>query len=81
MYEEGMRMPFIMRYQKMVKTGISNSWLINNTDFAVTMLELAGAKRSSYMQGHRFAGPRGNRDQANNRDGNRDCDRPEQTIV
>ena len=49
-------MPFIVRYPKMVKAGSSNSWLINNTDFAATMLELAGAKRPSYMQGHSFAG-------------------------
>ncbi|MCH9022805.1 MAG: sulfatase [Planctomycetes bacterium] len=56
MYEEGMRMPFIVRYPKMVKAGSSNSWLINNTDFAATMLELAGAKVPSYMQGHSFAG-------------------------
>jgi len=56
MYEEGMRMPFLVRYPKLVKAGGRNNWLINNTDFAPTMLELAGAKAPSYMQGRSFAG-------------------------
>jgi len=55
MYEEAMRMPFIVHYPKAVKPGSSNSWLINNTDFAPTMLELAGARTPDYMQGRSFA--------------------------
>lgn len=55
MYEEGMRMPFIVRYPKAVRAGSRNDWLINNTDFAPTMLEMAGAKVPSYMQGRSFA--------------------------
>lgn len=54
MYEESMRMPFIVHYPKMVKSGSSNNWLINNTDFAPTMLELAGVATPDTMQGHSF---------------------------
>jgi uncharacterized sulfatase len=56
MYEEGMRMPFLVRYPRMIKTESRNNWLINNTDFAPTMLELAGAKVPSNMQGCSFVG-------------------------
>jgi len=55
MYDESMRMPFIVHYSKMVKPGSSNGWLINNTDFAPTMLELAGVTTPDYMQGRSFA--------------------------
>ena len=44
MYDESMRMPFIMRYPPLIKAGSVNTDLINNTDFAPTMLALAGAK-------------------------------------
>lgn len=54
MYEESMRMPFIMRYPKLIKAGTVNSDLINNTDFAPTMLQLAGAKTPTQMQGRSF---------------------------
>ncbi|HUU90524.1 MAG TPA: sulfatase [Phycisphaerae bacterium] len=55
MYEEAFRMPFIVRYPKMVKPGSTNGWLINNTDFAPTILDLAGVKTPDYMQGRSFA--------------------------
>jgi len=56
MYEEAFRMPFIVHWPKGVKAGTSNEWLINNTDFAPTMLELAGVKETpDYMQGRSFA--------------------------
>lgn len=55
MYEESMRMPFIMRYPTMIKAGSVNTDLINNTDFAPTVLELAGGKVPSQMQGRSFA--------------------------
>jgi len=54
MYEESMRMPFIVRYPKLIKAGSKNEMLINNTDFAPTMLELAGAKTPAVMQGRSF---------------------------
>jgi arylsulfatase A-like enzyme len=55
MYEEAMRMPFIVHWPKKVKSGSVNDWLINNTDFAPTFLELAGAKKPMAMQGMSFA--------------------------
>jgi arylsulfatase A-like enzyme len=55
MYDESMRMPFIVHYPKMIKPGSRNGWLINNTDFAPTMLELAGGQAPEYMQGRSFA--------------------------
>ncbi len=55
MYEESIRMPLIIQYPKMIKAGSRNNWLINNTDFAPTLLELAGIETPDYMQGHSFA--------------------------
>jgi len=55
MYEESIRMPLIIHCPKMIKAGTRNDWLINNTDFAPTMLDLCGIKRPGYMQGRSFA--------------------------
>ena len=55
MYEESIRMPLIVHYPKMIKADSRCSWLINNTDFAPTLLELAGVRRPDYMQGYGFA--------------------------
>jgi len=55
MYEESMRMPFIVHCPETVKAGSTNDWLINNTDFAPTILELAGRETPDYMQGRSFA--------------------------
>ncbi|WP_366183782.1 sulfatase [Flavobacterium ovatum] len=54
MYDESMRMPFIVHYPKMVKAGSKTDLLINNTDFAPTLIELAKGKKPSYMQGFSF---------------------------
>lgn len=54
MYEESIRMPLIVHYPKMVKANSHNDWLINNTDFAPTFLELAGVETPEYMQGNSF---------------------------
>jgi N-acetylglucosamine-6-sulfatase len=56
MYEESFRMPLLMRYPKLVEASSTNDWLINNTDFAPTMLELAGVRTPEYMQGRSFVG-------------------------
>jgi arylsulfatase A-like enzyme len=57
MYEEAFRMPFIVHAPAMVKAGSTNTWLINNTDFAPTILDLAGAPNTpKFMQGRSFAG-------------------------
>ena len=49
MYEESIRMPLIVHYPKAVEEGRRSDWLINNTDFAPTLLDLAGAPRPGYM--------------------------------
>ena len=54
-YEEAMRMPFIVHHPNQVESGSSNDWLINNTDFAPTILELAGIEPPESMQGRSFA--------------------------
>lgn len=54
MYDESMRMPFFVRYPKGLKSGIRTDAIINNTDFAPTMIELAGGKTPDYMQGKSF---------------------------
>jgi len=50
-----MRMPFVVHWPKAVRKGRVNEWLINNTDFAPTLLDIAGVARPDYMQGHSFA--------------------------
>jgi arylsulfatase A-like enzyme len=54
MYEESMRMPLLVRYPQSIKAGSSSKALINNTDFAPTMLDFAGVKTPGYMHGQSF---------------------------
>lgn len=54
MYEESMRMPFLVRYPGMVEAGSKSNAMINNADFAPTIIELAGGKVPDYMQGESF---------------------------
>jgi arylsulfatase A-like enzyme len=54
MYEEAFRMPFIMHWPRGIQAGQVNDWLISNTDFAPTLLELAGAEVPAAMQGQAF---------------------------
>ena len=54
MYEESLRMPFLVRYPAMIKPGTRTDEIINNTDFAPTILELAGVRAPGYMQGRSF---------------------------
>jgi len=53
-YEEGMRMPFIVRYPKTIKAGSRTDAIVENVDYAPTMLEFAGVPTPSYMQGKSF---------------------------
>ncbi len=57
MYEESLRMPYIMRVPgAKVKGGSHNDMMIQNVDFAPTLLSLAGAKKNpTYMQGEDFS--------------------------
>lgn len=54
-FEESIRMPFVIRDPRMTAVGEKNDLLVNNTDFAPLMLELAGLKTPEYMQGKSFA--------------------------
>ena len=54
MYEESMRMPFFVRYPEKIKAGIRTDAIINNTDFAPTLIEMAGGIPPEQMQGHSF---------------------------
>jgi N-acetylglucosamine-6-sulfatase len=51
MYEESARMPLIIRYPKMIKHGMRTDAIIENADFAPTLLDFAGVKRPDVMQG------------------------------
>ncbi|TXG39260.1 sulfatase family protein [Seonamhaeicola maritimus] len=54
MYEESLRMPFFVRYPKSIKAGSRTNAIINNSDFAPTLIEMAGGKTPDYMQGNSF---------------------------
>ncbi|NLM77021.1 MAG: sulfatase [Ruminococcaceae bacterium] len=51
MYEESLRMPFLVRYPKEIKAGTINKDMIVNTDFAPTFLDYAGLTIPADMQG------------------------------
>ena len=53
-YEESLRMPFLVKYPKMVKAGSTNKDIITNIDFAPTLLDLANIKTTQKMQGDSF---------------------------
>ena len=54
MYDESLRMPFFVRYPEKIKAGMRTDAIINNTDFAPTIIELAGGDVPKYMQGNSF---------------------------
>ena len=54
MYEESLRMPFILRYPKLVEAGTTNNDLVLNLDFAELFLDLAGVEKPKVMQGRSF---------------------------
>ena len=51
MYEESLRMPFIVRWPDVIKPGSVNIDLVQNLDFAQTFLEIAGVQQPNDMQG------------------------------
>lgn len=55
MYEPSMQIPFIVHYPRLIKKHSETDLLINNTDIAPTLIEMAGGKKPSYMQGESFA--------------------------
>ncbi|MDY7396803.1 sulfatase [Aureibaculum sp. 2210JD6-5] len=53
-YEESLRMPFIVKYPKLVKPKTVNEDIVTNIDFAPTLLDLANVKTDQKMQGESF---------------------------
>ncbi|WP_417750214.1 sulfatase [Rosistilla oblonga] len=54
MFEESQRMPFLVRYPKSVPAGKRYDTIIENVDYAPTMLALAGAEIPASVQGRSF---------------------------
>lgn len=54
-YEESMRMPLIVHWPEGIDPGSVNSQLVQNLDFAPTILELAGVEIPDRMQGRSIA--------------------------
>lgn len=53
-YEESIKMPFIMRFPKKIKAGVVNNDVITNIDFAPTFLDFAGIQTTEKLQGRSF---------------------------
>ncbi|MGC9316715.1 MAG: sulfatase family protein [Armatimonadota bacterium] len=54
MYEESLRMPFVVRYPGEIPAGSVNDDIILNTDFAPLFLDYAGLETPHQMQGRSF---------------------------
>jgi arylsulfatase A-like enzyme len=54
-YEEGIRAPFVLRYPPLVKAGTTVSELVLTLDIAPTLVELAGGKPGTQIQGRSLA--------------------------
>lgn len=54
MYEESQRMPLLVRHPKSIKAGTVIDSCVENVDFGPTMLDMAGIKPPSSMQGRSF---------------------------
>jgi arylsulfatase A-like enzyme len=54
MYEESLRMPFLIRWPGHIKAGSTNDGMILNVDFAPTLLDAAGQSVPSDIQGRSF---------------------------
>jgi arylsulfatase A-like enzyme len=54
MYEESLRMPFLLRWPGKIKAGSVSKSMILNVDFAPMMLDAAGANVPADMQGRSF---------------------------
>ena len=53
-YEEGMRMPLIIRFPQKIPAGTRSNAIVQNVDFAPTLLDFAGIDTPEYMQGQSF---------------------------
>ncbi len=54
MYDETQRMPFMVRYPAKIKAGSTSEAIVNNVDYAGTIIDMAGGKVPDYMQGESF---------------------------
>jgi len=54
MFEESQRMPFLIRFPGAIQAGTKIDSLVENVDFAPTLLEFVGAKIPSSVQGRSF---------------------------
>lgn len=54
MYEESLRMPFLIRWQREISPGTVPEALVENVDFAPFLLDCAGIEPPAYMQGRSF---------------------------
>lgn len=54
MYEESLRMPFIVRYPKEIKSGTVVDEIITNVDIPATFADWAGIPKPDYFQGYSF---------------------------
>ncbi len=54
MYEESIRMPFVLSYPRSVAAGQVHGGIVTNVDIAVSLLDAAGAARHPRMQGRSF---------------------------
>jgi arylsulfatase A-like enzyme len=54
MYEESLRMPFLVRYPAAIRPRSVNDDIVRNVDFAPMFLDYAGAKAPAEMQGRSF---------------------------
>ncbi len=54
MYEESLRMPFVIRYPKEIPAGTRNDDIITNVDFAALLADYAGVNTPELSQGRSF---------------------------
>jgi len=54
MYEESLKTPFVIRYPKAIKSGSITDAMIQNLDFAPTLLDMAGVSIPGDIQGESF---------------------------
>src|SRR5699024_8274092 len=55
MYEESINMPLLMRWPGHIKEGLTIESMVQNIDFAPTLLDIAGSTIPGVMQGRSFA--------------------------
>ena len=53
-YEESLKMPLLVRYPRTIAAGSRTDAIVENIDFAPTMLDFAGARTPGFMQGRSF---------------------------